>query len=128
MNVFELEEMRSKVDDIADEALASAASMKELLNLCTGCAKNPEEVNNLHPSIAPFVESVLDTPAWIDAEKMVLGQRVFLRHFASAGLGLLYFSLIGGFSAPKIVKVLSSTSYLTENEEKTWKRWYFVSI
>ena len=47
---------------------------------------------------------------------------VFLKYSTSAALGLLYFSLIGGFSAPKIVKVLDSTSYLTQDIARTWQR------
>ena len=47
---------------------------------------------------------------------------MFLKHASASMLGLLYFSLIGGFSAPKIVKVLDSTRYLTEHEKRTWRR------
>ena len=122
MNYSDLEAMRCEGDDIADEALYNARNMTEILDLCKSAAANKCNMKSLQPSVAPFVESVLQTPEWIDFDKVARGQRVFLRHFASAGLGLLYFSLIGGFSAPKIVKVLSSTSYLTENEERTWRR------
>jgi len=62
-------------------------------------------------------------PEWLDWTQVEQGQLVFLKHSASAAMGLLYFSLIGGFSAPKIVKVLDTTGYLTsENKDATWRR------
>ena len=122
INPVDLEAMRKDADEVSDEALSNMDSMKEILDLCTSAAADKCNIDRLNPPVKSFVENVLRTPEWIDFDKVARGQRVFLRHFASAGLGLLYFSLIGGFSAPKIVKVLSSTSYLTENEARTWKR------
>jgi hypothetical protein len=51
------------------------------------------------------------------------GQMCYLKHSVPAALGLLYHSLIEGFSAPKMVKVLDTTAYLTsQNYDRTWRR------
>lgn len=46
------------------------------------------------------------------------GQDFFVRHAAGCGLSLYYISLVGGFSAPLITKVLTATGYLTSNQPK----------
>ncbi len=55
-------------------------------------------------------------------DRIKRGQRVFLKHAASCSLGLLYYSLIGGFSAPPIVQVLDTTGYLTQKCDSTFRR------
>ena len=69
-----------------------------------------------------FWRSVATVPDWVDWNLIQRGQELFFRYSTSAAMGLLYFSLIGGLSAPKIVKVLDSTSYMTQNEDRTWLR------
>ena len=66
--------------------------------------------------------SVVTVPDWVDWSSIQRGQEVFFRYSSSAAMGLLYFSLIGGLSAPKILKVLDSTSYMTKHEDQTWLR------
>lgn len=41
---------------------------------------------------------------------------------AGAGSALLFVSLVGGFGAPRINKVLSSTGYLTSPSKHTYRR------
>lgn len=72
--------------------------------------------------IQAFIYEVCKYPNDIQMDKLSRGQLVFLRYSSCAAMGLLYYSLIGGFSAPKIVKVLDSTSYLTSHMDKTWRR------
>ena len=61
-------------------------------------------------------------PIWLDFNLVREGQVVFYKYSGSSAMGLLYFSLIGGFSAPKIVKVLDETRYLTKHYDQTFKR------
>jgi hypothetical protein len=75
------------------------------------------------PRINAFLKQTHQLPDWLDQAKLRHGQVVMLRYFQASGLALLYYSLIGGFSAPKIVRVLDSTGYLTRpNPDATWRR------
>lgn len=72
--------------------------------------------------IFEFWRACVQEPVWLDWDLVKHGQKVFYRYSGSAAMGLLYYSLVGGLSAPKIVKVLDSTSYLTQNQDRTWTR------
>merc|ERR1711871_23432 len=63
-----------------------------------------------------------EEPKWIDWGRVRRGQDFFLQHAFPAGLVLLHLSLIGGFSAPKIDKVLTSTGYLTRAGPAAYRR------
>jgi hypothetical protein len=52
-------------------------------------------------------------PDWVDWESVRRGQRTWVRFLPQVSVTLFYVSLVGGFSAPKITEVLSSTGYLT---------------
>ena len=67
------------------------------------------------PDGEPFrrlVDDAATPPAWIDWASLARGQEVFVRYAGAAELSLLHLSLIGGFGAPKINKVLMATGYL----------------
>jgi len=50
------------------------------------------------------------------------GQEVFIRDLPICGLTLFYLSLVGGFSAPLITKVLRATGYLTSGPKRVMRR------
>ena len=73
--------------------------------------------------VSCFMKQVTEDPPWLDRKLLREGQLFFLRYSTSASIGMLYFSLLGGFSAPKIIKVLDETGYLTKQDrDVTWRR------
>lgn len=48
-------------------------------------------------------------PDWVDLNKLDRGGNIFLRYLAASTAALFFLSLVGGFSAPLITKVLSCT-------------------
>lgn len=60
-----------------------------------------------------FVARYSTVPEWVDWDEITRGQQVFIRDMPICGLTLFYLSLVGGFSAPLITKVLRATGYLT---------------
>ena len=53
---------------------------------------------------------------------MARGQAFFRSHAAAAGISLLHLALVGGFSIPKVNKVLNSTGYLSRSEKESRRR------
>jgi len=60
-----------------------------------------------------FLAQASQLPPWLDEAMLARGQAVFLQYSPVALLSLFYISLVGGFSAPLITKVLMGTGYLT---------------
>ena len=118
----DLNVMRQKVDTLADDCLM-ALQEKEITidSFITKLAATPPSSYN-DRRMEAFAESVLSVPDWVDWELLKHGQYVFLKNIASAALGLLYVSLVGGFAAPKITKVLDATAYMTKHEDATFRR------
>ncbi|KAF9976858.1 hypothetical protein BGZ73_007657 [Actinomortierella ambigua] len=119
MRASELEPYRMMGDPLADDAL-EALEIKQgqdayeaLIEYTTRPVE--EQVND-----APrkFMESVTTPPAWVDWTRIQRGQLVYWRYFLFISSVLLHFSLAGGFNAPKISKVLTSTGYLAGNKTK----------
>ena len=113
-----LEEMRMIIDDTADDVLhwldslhkqiASSSQVNEFLNDIAN-QKNATlnmKVTNQPHCVKVFIDQVCSKPDWLDQKLINHGKLVFYRYYGAAAMGLLYFSLIGGFSAPKIIKVL----------------------
>ena len=67
-----------------------------------------------------FADSVRTLPSWLDWESLARGQEVFVRYAGAAEMSLLHLSLVGGFGAPKINKVLLATGYLANAQ--TYRR------
>ena len=109
----ELDRLRQRGDRFADSALESSGSIDNVIDMVS-CEHNTDTCG--------LGESMRTVPEWVDYSKVKRGQLVFLKHTTSASLGLLYYSLVGGFSAPKIVKVLDGTSYLTREVNATFRR------
>ena len=61
-------------------------------------------------------------PAWVDAARVERGQRVFRRYLPHISITLFYFSLVGGFSAAVITKVLLATGYLASSPRLVLRR------
>ncbi|GAA5969709.1 hypothetical protein JCM11641_008012 [Rhodosporidiobolus odoratus] len=62
-------------------------------------------------------EEALTTPSLAE------GQRVFWKYSGQIFIGLMHFSLAGGFSSPKLSSVMRETNYLTsDSREATYKR------
>ena len=51
-------------------------------------------------------------PSWLDSDQVAVGASVFRRYFPLIYTVLFHRSLVGGFSAPKISKVLEKSGYL----------------
>ena len=118
----DLNVMRQKVDTLADDCLL-ALQEKEITvdTFISELAGTPPSSYDDRRMDA-FAKSVLSVPDWVDWERVKHGQFVFLKNIASAALGLLYVSLVGGFAGPKITKVLDATAYMTKHEESTFRR------
>ena len=69
-----------------------------------------------------FLQRYSTIPEWVDWERMMRGQLVFQRYCQTSLLSLLYSSLLGGFGAPLINKVLTSTNYLSGSCPATYRR------
>lgn len=120
----ELEEMRYKVDDLADECLIALQERGDTIDSFITNLTAQEPINYDDPRIDAFIASVEREPSWLDWDLLKHGQHIFLKHSAPAVMGLYYVSLVGGFSAPKITKVLDATSYMTKDTERTFRRMY----
>ena len=128
-----LASMRLEVDTIGDNFLAYLIEVcpdvawcspvtlrryiQEFFSQLPGEQKTPPD-----PRAALFLSQVISPPVWLDCAALKRGQRVYLKYNISAHLGLLYYSLVGGFSAPKITAVLDATGYLTRGQDAVWRR------
>jgi hypothetical protein len=127
--VADLERMRDQTDSTADAFLELLIEQHPDVSTCPPTRiieyLEKEMANPLTQDkrAQRFWTSVRKQPSWLQPELLVDGQTVFLKYSTSSAMGLMYFSLIGGFSAPKIVKVLDETGYLTKTSpDVTWRR------
>ena len=70
------------------------------------------------PQLKPihtFHQHLITVPSWVDWDRIKRGQNVFIRYAGGTGMSLLNCSLVGGFGAPKINKVLGATGYLSRS-------------
>jgi hypothetical protein len=63
-----------------------------------------------------------ELPDWVDLERVGRGQKVFQRYLPHVSVTLFYLSLVGGFSAAVITKVLFSTGYLASSPRLVMRR------
>jgi len=77
-----------------------------------------KQKEHINPRINFYAHYHDGIPNWVDFEQIGRGINVFLAYFPAAGCALIYRSLIGGFSIPKIIQVLKSTRYLTPGKSK----------
>ena len=120
----DLDAMRHEVDDVCDKCLQALTARGESLDaFLERLGETLPPGGDSHPDVQAFLTDVYTVPAYVDWVTLHDGQLCFLKHPGPAAFGLLYFSLIGGFSAPKIVKVLDATAYMTTQKyDNTWRR------
>lgn len=104
------EVVMSFMDDMCEYSTLEKSNNEETFSRTSSSSSSSSMHRDVR--VRMLAENVLRVPAWVDWAAIERGQAVFLRYAQSAAFGLLYFSLIGGFSAPKIVKVLDSTGYI----------------
>jgi hypothetical protein len=127
IKLSKLEELRLESDEVADKALEilirENISIDSYLDEVSDAYNSNREIRYSDNNLRQMNKEITTYPPWLDYAKLNLGQVVFYKYSGSASMGLLYFSLIGGFSAPKIVKVLDQTAYLTKGSfDATFKR------
>lgn len=111
--------MRLEVDVEGDETLGLLISLEPDIATCSQTRLSELVL----PHLTKKALSRHSRPTWLCMEKCLRGQRVFLKYSVCANLALLYSSLIGGFSAPLITRVLDATGYLTRpNRDAVWGR------
>ncbi|KAI8358770.1 hypothetical protein B0O80DRAFT_526551 [Mortierella sp. GBAus27b] len=119
LSVSQLEPLRRLGDKLADEALEvlkikpGQDAYKALLEYV---ARPEHEQESPAPRL--LVEQLTTVPDWVDWEQVRRGQQVMWKYIYFISHVLLHFSLVGGFSAPKITKVLTSTGYLVGSKTK----------
>jgi hypothetical protein len=113
----ELEKLRAEGDGVADRALDFLAlkAKADPLTTIDSKARNDGNVKLLQKQL----EAV---PSWVDWDSVARGQAFFRSHAAAAGISLLHLALVGGFSIPKVNKVLNSTGYLSRSEKESRRR------
>eukprot|EP00505_MAST-04D_sp_SCG-Rhode-Island_P002761 Stramenopile-MAST_4_protein_2761 len=115
----DLEALRSHGDTLVD-AVVETLQLKpkdDALELIFQQSSAPPQ----HACVDELKSHLLDVPSWVDWEQVRRGQEFFHRHGPVAGMALLNLSLAGGFSAPRINHVLTSTGYLS-NTSKSYTR------
>jgi hypothetical protein len=127
MNPEEIQPSRMIGDPLADAALeealeahASAGGVpsKDFLGMIVEHAF-PAGSSKAPNACLRFLQDVAHGPDFaVDKELVEIGQNAFLYRIVSAPLALLHLSLVGGFSAPSINKVLNSTGYITNDNPK----------
>lgn len=118
----ELELMRQKVDVLADDCLLALHEKHISVDKFIASISEKDIFSYGDVRIQAFATEVLAQPEWLNWELLREGQNIFLKYHGSAALGLFYVSLVGGFGAPKITKVLDATSYMTKHRDATFKR------
>jgi hypothetical protein len=113
----ELEPLRYVGDVLADDALSAMklGPSDDPLTHLTPIAKKL-------PPVFKLYEQVTTVPSWVDWERVNRGQQVFVRYAGGSGMALLHCSLVGGFGAPKINKVLGATGYLSRSCQASYVR------
>jgi len=74
------------------------------------------------PRLSIFLKSAYTEPSWLDWNLIEKGQQLFKRYEVSALLCLLCYSLVGGFTAPRIVNVLYLSSDLSKSRDLVFRR------
>ena len=117
-------ELRSSVDDAGDDFYSALVQAYPSAATCS--QSKLEELALMLLRDRPdllMVKQLSKKPDWIDQQTLDLGVDVFLQYSFPSLLSLLYFSLLGGFSAPLITRVLDETGYLTKSsKDAIWRR------
>ncbi|KAF9921665.1 hypothetical protein BGZ65_010166, partial [Modicella reniformis] len=114
-----LESLRRIGDELADNALQvlKIKPGEDAYTILQAYVAQPEHEQE-SPAPRMLMKQLMAVPEWVDWEQVRRGQQVFWRYYFFISHALLHFSLAGGFSAPKISKVLTSTGYLSGSRTK----------
>ncbi|KAG0207370.1 hypothetical protein BGX33_006892 [Mortierella sp. NVP41] len=114
-----LEPLRMIGDVLADNALEALQVKKgqDALKALREYTSRPESEQE-SPAPALLMKQLMTVPGWVDWEQVRRGQDVYWRYCFFISHTLLHFSLAGGFSIPKITKVLNSTGFLSGKRTK----------
>ncbi|KAG0043269.1 hypothetical protein BGZ83_011643 [Gryganskiella cystojenkinii] len=115
----DLEPFRVKGDPLADDALETLG-IKRGQDSYSALTNHAQWVNESSGSDAPckLLDQLMTVPDWVDWDKIQRGQQVFLKYVLYISIGLIHYSITGGFNAPKLVKTILSTGYLTGSSSK----------
>lgn len=104
------------IENLGAQIRLISSTLNELLQSYT------EKPNKIDPHLTEFLTSVYTEPSWLDWNLIQQGQQLFKRYEVSALLGLLCYSLVGGFTSPRIVGVLYLSSDLSKSRDKVFRR------
>ncbi|KAL1919215.1 uncharacterized protein VTP21DRAFT_1907 [Calcarisporiella thermophila] len=109
----DLEPLQYRGDDLADATVRELGvklgedalrRMEDWLEAKRGTKDSP--TYKLH-------RELITIPSWVDWDQIERGQRVFWQYSAPMLMGLLHFSLAGGFASPQVTQILAQTGYLS---------------
>ena len=146
--ISELLEMRTRADPDADLLLAklkigfnedAVAIIAQRAQRHTAAVKEQRQEQQSSPLASSdssavdadcfrFMTKYSSVPSWVDWGQIARGQRVFQRYGPIGLLILLYSSLIGGFGAPLINKVLNSSNNLSRSCPAAYARLVQTSL
>ncbi|KAJ1615862.1 hypothetical protein T492DRAFT_1110317 [Pavlovales sp. CCMP2436] len=108
-----LERGRQQADPVFDRAL-EADDLDDTSDAVYRASRGQlEKIEPGAPTeLSQAIAELAQTPAWVDWAQIARGQQVFVRYLPAAVSTLYYVSLVGGFSAERIARVVSSTGYL----------------
>ena len=110
----ELEQLRRLGDPAMDELIERLAprASDDVLALIRSAASAPAGADPTDGRADSFLRAVEAEPEWLDRAALARGQLVFCRYLPLALITLYNYSLVGGFAAPRIARVLEATGYL----------------
>ena len=118
-----LDELRSKGDALADEALSLIVSDNELANITTlfrEMDSNDDFPPSHHfPQLSDFLRKTNELPPGADLNRIRRGEDIFREHIFECAIVLLMRSLPEGYAAPNLAIILNISGQL---ETHTFKR------
>ncbi|KAF9360132.1 hypothetical protein BGX34_007924 [Mortierella sp. NVP85] len=121
--------LRRVGDELADNALEALKikSGEDAYKALLAYVSRPEHEQE-SPAPGLLMKQLMTVPEWVDWDQVARGQQVFWRYCIFINQILLYNSLAGGFIAPGINKVLTSTGYLygSKANERIWETSQFL--
>jgi len=123
LSFAKLKTFRTESDDIADilvRDLQKTLPPKELWALYSDVMENLDEIHyeDFPDSMKDFFTENQKLPDWLDSDKVKLAEDLFLRVGPIYSACLLFRALPVTYIAPKSVKVLTSTGYLSKDAKQ----------
>ena len=103
-----------QADLVLDALIQNNISVDDYLQKVLIDYNNNNNFKFRNGDLISFAKDITTYPSWLDFNLLKEGQVVYYKYSGASSMGLLYYSLVGGFSAPKIVAVLDKTAYLTK--------------